>query len=232
MMGQQGICIIPARGGSKRIPRKNIRLFAGEPIIVYSIRAAREAGCFGEIMVSTDDAEIASVAQEYGASVPFMRRGATSDDYATTDSVVAEVLAEYQRRGRVFGLVCCLYATAPLVDPERISSAAALIAAGECDSAFATVRYGHPIQRAMVVRNGYTTLKWPEYAEARTQDLEPSYHDAGQFYLATVEAFHGNGGFWGARTKGVEIPETQVQDLDNEVDWRLAELKYKLLHEC
>ena len=84
----------------------------------------------------------------------------------------------------------------------------------------------------MVVRNGYTTLKWPEYAEARTQDLEPSYHDAGQFYLATVEAFHGNGGFWGARTKGVEIPETQVQDLDNEVDWRLAELKYKLLHEC
>jgi len=105
-------------------------------------------------------------------------------------------------------------------------------AAGECDSAFATVRYGHPIQRAMVVRNGYTTLKWPEYAEARTQDLEPSFHDAGQFYLATVEAFQRNGGFWGARTKGIEIPETQVQDLDNEVDWRLAELKYRLLREC
>lgn len=222
------ICIIPARGGSKRIPRKNVRDFLGKPIIAYSIEAALKSGLFEEVMVSTEDAEIAAIAKQYGASVPFMRSADTANDFAGTDDVVKEVLREYKKQGREFDVVCCIYATAPFVTVENLKKAYEQIG-DTFDAAFTMVRYSYPVQRALCVRNGFTGMREPQYYDARSQDLEPVFHDAGQFYFMKVNDID-NLLFWTDHTYGLELSELMVQDLDNETDWQLAEMKYKLLN--
>lgn len=224
----RNICIIPARGGSKRIPRKNVRDFLGKPIIAYSIEAALKSGLFEEVMVSTEDAEIAAIAKQYGASVPFMRSADTANDFAGTDDVVKEVLREYKKQGREFDVVCCIYATAPFVSVENLKKAYEQIG-DTFDAAFTMVRYSYPVQRALCVRDGYVGMREPQYYDARSQDLEPVFHDAGQFYFMKVNDID-KLLFWTDHTFGLELSELMVQDLDNETDWQLAEMKYKLLN--
>ena len=222
------VAIIPARGGSKRIPHKNIKDFLGKPIIAYSIEAALKSGLFDEVMVSTDDAEIASVASSFGASVPFMRSAQTSNDYATTADVIREVLDCYLKSGKSFDLFCCLYSTAPFVTQNNLKEAFSKLE--EFDSVFTVVRYSYPIQRSLNVRDGKVGMNHPQFKDSRSQDLEASYHDAGQFYFAKTDAFLKEKTLWGSNTGALILPELQVQDLDTETDWKLAEMKYKLLH--
>lgn len=229
-MCERILCIIPARGGSKRILRKNIRPFEGRPVIDYSIRAALDSGIFDEVMVSTDDLDIADVARDCGASVPFMRSKETSDDYATTADVIREVLHHYEERGRKFDAFCCLYATAPFVTPERLRQGAEMIAGGDCPAAFTCVQYSYPIQRCLVKdSDGCIAMMFPQYAKVRSQDLQPTYHDAGQFYFCTVRAFESCGSLWAPGARPIVLPETEVQDLDTPLDWALAEMKYRML---
>lgn len=225
----KNIAIIPARGGSKRIPRKNIRPFMGKPVISYSIEAALQSGLFQEVMVSTDDEEIASVARQYGAKVPFMRSVEMADDYATTADVILEVLNNYQERGETFGRVCCIYATAPFITIKRLEEAFAMMEKEHLDSVFTAVAYSYPVQRGLRIERNRMNMVWPEYIEARSQDLEIIYHDAGQFYWSTIENLYVNKNFWGTNTGGLILSELEVQDLDTETDWKLAEMKYKLL---
>ena len=224
----RNICIIPARGGSKRIPRKNVKEFLGKPIIAYSIEAALKSGLFDEVMVSTDDQEIAEIAKQYGASVPFMRSEATANDYAGSDEVLREVLREYKKRGKEFDVLCCLYATAPFVTVENLKKAYEKIG-DEYDTAFTMVRYSYPPQRALVIKNGCTGMREPKYYDVRSQDLEPIYHDAGQFYFIQIKDIE-TLEFWTEHTYGLELSELMVQDLDTETDWKMAEMKYQLLH--
>ncbi len=223
----KNICIIPARGGSKRIPRKNIKDFLGKPIIAYSIEAALKSGIFDEVMVSTDDEEIASIARQYGASIPFMRSDETANDFATTADVINEVLIEYERGGKTFETVTCIYSTAPFVTSDRIAEAFGKLN-DTVDSVFTMVQYSYPPQRALHEVNGMVTMLHPKYRLSRSQDLEPIYHDAGQFYISTVQSFRKANGFWGENTAGIILSELEVQDLDTPTDWALAEMKYKL----
>jgi N-acylneuraminate cytidylyltransferase len=225
----RSLAIIPARGGSKRIPGKNIREFAGRPIIGHAIASARAAGCFDEIMVSTDDPEIAAVARRCGASVPFMRSARAADDHATTAQVVTEVLTEYQRNGSEFEAGCCLYPTAVLTTPHRLLEGQRLLAADpSLDSVVPVLRFGHPIQRALMIEGGRLAMVNPEHMSTRSQDLPASYHDAGQWYWFRVAAFLRSGRLFGAACAPVPLDEMEAQDIDNEADWRLAELKYRL----
>lgn len=225
------IAIIPARGGSKRIPRKNIKDFLGMPIIAYSVKAALESGIFDEVMVSTDDEEIAEVAKKFGANVPFLRSEETANDYATTADVINEVLDTYKENGHEFDVVCCLYATAPFVTAERLKEASAILKEGSFDSAFTCTPFSYPVLRGLIINDaGRIAMKWPEYKKSRSQDLPQFYHDAGQFYFATVESFQKTNGFWGVNTAPIIVSELEVQDLDTLTDWALAEMKYKILH--
>lgn len=226
----KNIAIIPARGGSKRIPRKNIRPFLGKPIIAYSIEAALQSGLFDEVMVSTDDEEIAEVACRYGAKVPFMRSATTADDYATTADVMLEVLECYKKQGIEFDTLCCIYSTAPFVTADRLESAYHLLAEKEFDSVFTAVAYSYPVQRGLKMDAGKIRMVWPEYSKSRSQDLETIYHDAGQFYVSRVGSFYRHASFRGPNTGGIILSELEVQDLDTETDWQLAEMKYHLLH--
>ncbi|MBO0930729.1 pseudaminic acid cytidylyltransferase [Fibrella aquatilis] len=223
------ICIIPARGGSKRIPRKNIRTFLGTPIIAYSIKAAQESGLFDEVMVSTDDAEIAQMAQFYGAVVPFARSAETANDRATTAAVLTEVLTTYATHGHTFDRACCLYATAPLVAAERLREAFGKLETGGFDTVFPVVRYGFPVQRAVTFQNDRLAWLQPEHALTRSQDLQPVFHDAGQFYFFNVPRFRQTGQLITANSSGIELSELEAQDIDTTTDWDLAELKYRLL---
>lgn len=224
----KNIAIIPARGGSKRIPRKNIKSFMGKPIIAYSIEAALQSGLFEEVMVSTDDDEIAGIARECGAKVPFMRSAETSNDYAGTADVILEVLEMYEMLGRKFDTVCCIYPTAPFVTPDRLTEAYSKLTKG-IDSVFTCVAYSYPVQRSLHIVDERISLVYPEYATSRSQDLEPFYHDAGQFYVIRTTAFNQEKTFWGQNTVGLILSELEVQDLDTLTDWTLAEMKYKLL---
>ena len=224
------ICIIPARGGSKRIPRKNIKPFLGKPIIAYSIEAALKSGIFNEVMVSTDDEEIAAVAKQHGASVPFLRSAETAGDYATTVDVLLEVISRYKERGLSFDIVCCLYSTAPFVTPDRIKDAASLIT-DDVDACFTMVQYSYPVQRSLRIdKNGFVAMTFPEHLTKRTQDLEKIYHDAGQFYFVKTNALVNEKTVWCKRTKPLVLSELEVQDLDTITDWQLAEMKYQLLN--
>lgn len=225
----KSICIIPARGGSKRIPRKNIKDFLGMPVIAYSIKAAIESEVFDEVMVSTDDEEIAEVAKQYGANIPFLRSKETSTDFATTADVIYEVIDRYEDLDRKFDVVCCIYATAPFITSERLQQASKIIGNREFDSAFSCVAFSYPVLRGLEIdEEGRVVMKWPEYRQARSQDLPQLYHDAGQFYIATTEAFRRNNGFWGDNTAPVILSELEVQDLDTPIDWALAEMKFQL----
>ncbi len=225
----KNLCIIPARGGSKRIPRKNIKPFMGKPIMAYSIEAALKSGIFDEVMVSTDDDEFAEVARQYGAKVPFMRSAATANDYATTEDVLIEVLDEYKKQGREFDNICCLYSTAPFVTSERLCEAFSNMQQENADAIFTVVAYSYPIQRCLHIVDGKIGMKWPEYQTARSQDLETVYHDAGQFYFARVPQLRIEKDLWMKNCIPLILPETEVQDLDTLTDWQMAEMKFHLL---
>lgn len=220
------IAIITARGGSKRIPRKNIKEFCGKPIIAYSIEAALQSGIFDEVMVSTDDEEIAQVSRRYGANVPFFRSEATSNDYATTADVLHEVLAEYEKRGRSFDIMSCIYPTAPFVTAAKLKAGYDALASGDADAVTPVVPFSYPPQRAYVLRDGGLVYQFPEYERSRSQDLETIYHDCGQFYFYRTDVYCGRRAGTG-KTLPLIMPEEETQDIDNDSDWKLAELKYK-----
>ena len=230
-MSGKAIAIITARGGSKRIPKKNIRNFCGKPIIAYSIEAALDSRIFSEVMVSPDSEEIAGIAREYGASVPFLRSGAASGDYATTADVLKEVLTGYGKLGKYYENACCIYPTAPFVTAEKLKKAMDLLEEEQPDCVMPVTAFSFPPLRGMVLKEGKLSYKWKEYALARSQDLETIYHDCGQFYAFRVERFLKTGRLVTENTGGIIMPELEVQDIDNETDWKLAELKYQLCQE-
>lgn len=227
----KAIAIITARGGSKRIPRKNIKEFLGKPILCYSIEAALGSGLFEEVMVSTDDEEIASIARAAGAKVPFMRSEKTANDYATTDDVLLEVLEEYEKRGRKFEYMACIYPTAPFVTGEKLEAAMKLIVEKNGEGVMPVVSFSFPPQRGMAIRNGNLEYCYPENAAKRSQDLETMYHDCGQFYIYDVEKYLACKGDLPNGYIPLEVPELEVQDIDNTSDWILAEMKYKMMLE-
>lgn len=225
------ICIIPARGGSKRIPKKNIKDFLGKPIIAYSIELAFKCGLFDEVMVSTDDIEIADIAKQYGASVPFMRSKKNSDDITGTGDAVFEVLKLFENEGSKFDICCCLYATSPLTQTSTLKEAMNLLISKDFDVTFPVSKFNSPILRSYEVINNTANFKWPEYEKERSQDLLESFYDTGQFYLFYPTKFNSlsNKNTFGHNKGVIVIEEHESQDIDNEVDWKLAELKYKLL---
>lgn len=225
------IAIITARGGSKRIPHKNRKEFCGKPIIEYSIEAAKQAGIFDTVMVSTDDNKIAEIAKNAGAEVPFMRSAETSNDYATTADVLMEVLEKYKERGIRYENVCCIYPTAPFVTGDKLRRAMDMLMKEKKDSVMPVVPFSFPPLRGMVINDGKLEYKWQEYAMKRSQDLEEIYHDCGQFYVFRVESFEKEKKLVTDNTAGMIISELEVQDIDNETDWELAEMKYCLLKE-
>jgi N-acylneuraminate cytidylyltransferase len=224
------IAIITARGASRRVPRENIRPFLGKPVITYSIQAAQIAGLFSDVMVSTDDVEIAEIARQCGATVPFLRSAETAGDFATTADVLREVLDQYQRQGQVFDYACCLYPTAPFVTPNLLQQAFSTLTNHKFDTVYPLQRFGFPIQRAVSLRNQRVEWLQPEHALTRSQDLEPAYHDAGQFYFFNVATFQRNHRLITDNSGGVVISEMAAHDIDTENDWRMAELKFKLMN--
>lgn len=223
------LAIITARGGSKRIPRKNIKPFLGKPIIEYSIDAAISSGMFSEVMVSTDDQEIVDISTKAGATVPFMRSEKTANDYATTLDVLLEVIEEYESRGKHFDYMCCLYPTAPFVTANAISEAMNILIDKQADTVFPVVKFSFPPQRCMIVKDGKLEAKWPEYTQTRSQDLEPYYHDCGQFYCINVNSFLDQRKIMMNNVLPFFQDEINVQDIDTMEDWAIAEMKYKIL---
>jgi|ERR1035437_1156900 N-acylneuraminate cytidylyltransferase len=223
------VAIITARGGSKRIPRKNIKNFLGHPIIKYSIDAALQAGCFDEVMVSTDDKEIAERAKSMGATVPFMRSVDSSTDLATTADVLIEVLNEYKKSEKEFKYCCCIYPTAPFITSEKLKLTYRQLVESRADSLMPIVRYGFPILRSLKIENGLIKMNWPDYMQTRSQDLPLAFHDCGQFYFFKVDKFMQSKKLINDFTVPYELPESEVQDIDTEEDWKIAELKYQLM---
>jgi pseudaminic acid cytidylyltransferase len=225
------IAIITARGGSKRMPGKNIRNFMGQPIIGYSIKAAIGSDCFDEVMVSTDDDAIAKLATGLGAKVPFMRSAKNSDDHATTEDVILEVLKEYGKNGIQFEYGCCLYPTAPFVNAARLQQGYNLLKTSGASSLIPVTKFSYPILRSLKLEAGKLVMNWPEHISTRSQDLAPAYHDVGQFYFFKVSEFLLYPELFTSNTIPMEIPESEVQDIDNEEDWKLAEIKYAYLQQ-
>ncbi len=226
----KALALITARGGSKRIPRKNIKDFNGKPIIAYSIEAALGSGVFDEVMVSTDDEEIAEISRTYGAQVPFLRSEKTSNDYATTSDVINEVISEYEKRGKRFDILTCIYPTAPFITADKLKKAVEDLERSDADTLIPVVRFSYPPQRAMEIHDGKLVFRQPENLRARSQDLTPHFHDAGQFYVTRTESFLKTNNLLMGSIIPLELSELEVQDIDNEVDWKLAELKYNLLN--
>lgn len=220
----KSIAIITARGGSKRIPKKNIKEFCGMPIITYSIQAALLSEIFDEVMVSTDDEEIARVSKEYGAAVPFLRSERTSNDYATTAEVINEVLKEY---GEEYDRFCCIYPTAPFIKPELLRKGMNMLE--KYEAVLPVVSYSFPPQRALHIRNGKVEFVFPKNENVRSQDLEKIYHDSGQFYCFRRDSFEKSHSMIIENMAPIVVSELEVQDIDNESDWKLAEIKYRML---
>lgn len=223
------LCVIPARGGSKRIPRKNIREFFGKPMIAWSIEAAQASACFDQIIVSTDDAEIADVAKQWGAKVPFMRPPKLADDFAGTTPVVAHAVHWYQDHGPDLSAVCCLYPTAPLVQPGDIKKGLDLLSKAPADRfVFTATNYSSPVQRALLFDpvTGEAHMRQPDQFSLRSQDLEPTYHDAGLFYWGRPQAWLNSDNLFEA-SQLLLLPRWRVQDIDNPEDWTMAELLYE-----
>ena len=224
------IAVIPARGGSKRIPRKNIKPFQGKPMIAWSILAARDSACFDQIIVSTDDDEIADVARNYGAQVPFMRPANLSDDHATTVPVIAHATAWCRDAGKDVTDVCCLYATAPFVRPDDLQKGLAQLQSSGAQYVFSATDYGFPIQRALYqTAAGRVAMVQPEHMNTRSQDLPAAYHDAGQFYWGHAQAWLDQVPLMGADAQIITLPRYRVQDIDTPEDWRRAELLFQAL---
>lgn len=224
------LLVIPARGGSKRIPRKNIKYFLGKPIIAYSIEAAIKSSLFDEIMVSTDDEEIANIAKNYGAKVPFFRSEKNANDFATTFDVVKEVISKYKLLNKTFNYTCCLYACAPFVTETKLIKAFQVLQKGNFDTVFPIIPFGFPIQRALKKSdNDKVSSCNPEFNLTRSQDLKQRFHDAGQFYWMNTEACLKKKTILTDNTGSIVITEMEGQDIDTNIDWKLAELKYELL---
>lgn len=224
----KNIAIIPARGGSKRIPRKNIRPFMGKPIMAYSIEAALKSNLFDVVMVSTDDEEIADIAMQYGAAVPFMRSKSSSNDSATLSDVLKEVIRAFNNRGAYYDNMCCILATAPLISSDDIQRGYDKLLGNDSISVlYPIVQFSYPVQRCIQLgQDGRIAMKWPEYQNARSQDLEKLYHDSGTFYWYRIKPWLAGD----VKRYGVVIDEHSVQDIDTEEDWLLAELKYQYLN--
>ena len=222
------ICIIPARGGSKRIPRKNIKEFLGKPIIAYSIKAAIDSGLFDEVMVSTDNLEIADIAKKYGAKVPFMRSANNSDDFAITFDVIKEVINYYKEQSIEFDNLCCLYSCAPFVNPKVLLRAYDQLTKNFFDTVFPIIPFSFPIQRALRVNQGKVSMIIEDNLNIRSQDLEKLFHDAGQFYWCNTKQLLSSEKLITSNSGGIEISELDAQDIDTDMDWDLAELKYQL----
>lgn len=232
MKNMQRLAVIPARGGSKRIPRKNLRHFLGRRIIEYSVEAALNSGVFDEVMVSTDDEEIAQVALELGAKVPFFRSAETANDNATTMEALREVLQAYEEQGQSFEQLCCIYPTAPFVTAKLIKAGLELLLESGAEVCFTAVPYSTPIQRALVLNEaGRAKMIYPEYAATRSQDLPAAFYDAGQFYWLKTEALKKNKQLLLLDSVILPIKPEEAQDIDNESDWKIAELKYELLQD-
>lgn len=226
------IAIIPARGGSKRIPRKNIRPFCGKPMLAWSIETAMASGCFDRVVISTDDREIASVAREYGAEVPFLRPAELADDWAGTAPVVRHALESLMAAGESPDYVCCLYATAPLLQPESLSAGLeSLKGAPEKQFAFSVTSFPFPVQRALSVMPGAQGVApmFPEMIGQRSQDLEEAFHDAGQFYWGRADAWLSRLTMFDQHSIPIVLPRYRVQDIDTEEDWLTAELVFQAL---
>lgn len=221
----KSICIIPARGGSKRILRKNIKEFCGKPIILYSIEAAINSKLFDEVMVSTDDKEVATIAREFGANVPFLRSKKNSDDHSGLEDVVFEVLNFYNSQGLTFDVFCCLLATAPFITIDRLRQCLNKLETG-FSSVFPVLRYSYPIQRSLKNIKDKVELVYPQYINSRSQDLEPRFHDSGQFYWMNVNDFHQQKELFSDNTGYIELSEMEVQDIDTVEDWKIAEFKF------
>ncbi len=223
------LAIIPARGGSKRIPRKNIKSFCGQPIIKYSIETALQSKCFEEIMVSTDDKEIATTAESFGAKVPFLRSAVNSNDYADTADVIKEVLNSYKKLNKHFDYFCCIYPTAPFITAEKLSNSFKKLEKTGADAVIPVVKFSYPIQRSLKIENNKLEMIWPENYKKRSQDLMQTYHDCGQFYWMKTESFLTQKTLFAKNTIPFEINEIEVQDIDTEEDWKIAEFKYEYL---
>ncbi|MBO5608334.1 MAG: pseudaminic acid cytidylyltransferase [Treponema sp.] len=223
------IAIIPARGGSKRIPRKNIKNFCGKPILAYSIEAALKSNLFDEVMVSTDDEEIAEIAKQFGASVPFLRSAETSNDFAILKDVLNEVLSKYAELGNVFDEICCILPTAPLIETEDIVNSQKILEDAKCVSVIPVVKYSYTIFRSLKIENGKLSMNWPENYAKRSQDLPDAYHDAGLFYWYSKMYFEEKVAGFGANACPYILDEEKVQDIDTLDDWRIAEMKYKMM---
>lgn len=222
--------IITARGGSKRVPKKNIRNFCGKPIIAYSIEAALESNLFEEVMVSTDSDEIVKIAREYGALVPFMRSEKTSNDYADTTDVLHEVIEKYRERGVLFEEFCCIYPTAPFITPEKLRDSYKLLQEDDVYNVIPMISFSFPPQRGMKLKaDGFIEPVDLDGINARSQDLPAVYHDCGQFYWMKTEKYLENDNILNNHTRPYFVPELEVQDIDNESDWELAEIKYKYM---
>ena len=223
------IAIIPARGGSKRIHKKNIKHFSGIPIIGYSINAAIESGLFQEVMVSTDDFEIAAVAESFGANVPFMRSSENSNDFATTSDVIEEVIRELKNQNKIFDNICCIYSCAPFIKTEYLTEAYNLLLENSFDTVFPIIPYSTKIQRALRINNKKIAMFYPEFEQTRSQDLEISYFDAGQFYWIQEKMFSINKKIYTNNSGAIILDELSAHDIDSEIDWKIAEIKYSLL---
>lgn len=224
------LAVIPARGGSKRIPRKNIKLFCGKPMIVWSIEAALESGCFDQVVVSTDDAEIAQVALRHGAAVPFMRPSELSDDYTGTIPVIRHAVEWFNGQGKAVVHACCLYATAPFVQAEDISRGLETLLRTNARYAFSVTTYAFPIQRAFRVNEDEGIEMFsPEQFNTRSQDLEEAFHDAGQFYWGQADAWLQEEMIFGKGAAPIILPRHLVQDIDTPEDWLRAEWMFKAM---
>lgn len=225
------VAIITARGGSKRIPQKNIKNFCGRPIIEYSIKSAIESNLFDKVMVSTDSFEIANLSRKLGAEVPFMRSEATSDDYATTYDVLREVIADYEKMKEFFDIMCCIYPTAPFITPSKLIDAMNQMIEKGADSLMTVVKFSYPPQRALLCDNNILKFQYNDYINSRSQDLEPIYHDCGQFYMFNVGEFKKGNSLIIGNCIPYYVKEEESQDIDNISDWKIAEMKYRLMIE-
>lgn len=224
------VAVIPARGGSKRIPRKNIKDFCGKPMIAWSIEVAKTSSCFDRILVSTDDPEIAETARQWGAEVPFMRPAELSDDYTGTIPVIRHAVQWLQEHAGPVDYICCIYATAPFITAQDLQKGWQLIQGSAHDYAFSVTSYAFPIQRAIrITEQGRIAMFNPEHFMTRSQDLEEAWHDAGQFYWGTAAAWLGEKPIFAEGSVPVKLPRHRVQDIDTPEDWTRAEWLFKAM---
>ena len=224
------LCVIPARGGSKRIPRKNIREFCGKPIIAWSIEIATQSGCFDKIIVSTEDTEMASIGQQYGADIPFKRPAELSDDYTVTTEVISHAVNWYIDHGINLTAVCCIYPTAVLMQAEDLREGLKTLLSNNLDYVFPVTNFAFPIQRALKINGeGRTEMFIPEHLNTRSQDLEEAWHDAGQFYWGNSKAWLNKKPIFSSNSMPICIPSYRVQDIDTPDDWERAQLLFEIL---